>query len=426
MNRNGLLHNKGCAMLPNQARSGANRILFLGFMTAMLIGGTITVSAQGDSSTCPAYIETVLDSVSAACAGISRNQVCYGNNSIEAQWNSSIDFAAPGDRASVIALRRLVTAPLQPDAGTWGVAMLALQANLPDATPGQNVTFIVFGDAEVTPERSVPGYDAPMQVFRLSTGITGIACQDVAQSGMIVQAPEATTVNFRINDVEVKVGSSALFQIDGDDLTVDTIEGFIEVTADGATEVAGEGVSVRVPRGGRPLRAALTRLSRASNVPWRLLPRQVRAMPSIPEGQIVSLNDCFHPSAQRAARNPIAVRAGEPIVLRLTIPHSALELARAIQRRTRNALFIDGQTMPPLTRVGPWRGIGEEFGGALGIEVYWALPARESGTVRVRLDMRTLDGQPIMTGVDGPDRDRLPEIILPQRSTFCALQIGGV
>jgi len=152
----------------------------------------------------------------------------------------------------------------------------------------------------------------------------------------------------------------------------------------------------------------------------------VRAMPSIPEGQIVSLNDCFHPSAQRAARNPIAVRAGEPIVLRLTIPHSALELARAIQRRTRNALFIDGQTMPPLTRVGPWRGIGEEFGGALGIEVYWALPARESGTVRVRLDMRTLDGQPIMTGVDGPDRDRLPEIILPQRSTFCALQIGGV
>jgi len=33
--------------------------------------------------------------------------------------------------------------------GEWGIALLRVQANLPDTAPGQNVTVLMFGDAEI-------------------------------------------------------------------------------------------------------------------------------------------------------------------------------------------------------------------------------------------------------------------------------------
>ena len=122
-----------------------------------------------------------------------------------------------------------------------------------------------------------------MQAFNLSTRIGSLSCGDVADSGVLVQAPENTTVNFLINGVEINVGSSALLQNDGDDLSVNTVEGFVQVTSQGATEVAGEGLRVHVPRGQRPVQAAIEQSARVRNAPWRLLPRQVIAHPPPPE-----------------------------------------------------------------------------------------------------------------------------------------------
>lgn len=392
----------------------------------LLAGG---VAAQ-EGTTCPAYVETALDAVSETCGAMGRNQVCYGNNAIDADFdaeNVPVSFEMPGDRASIVGLEKLVTAPLTPDENIWGVAVMALQANLPDTTPGQNVTFILFGDAEVTSDETEGGdYAAPMQAFRLETRINGLNCEDVPESGLLVQAPEETTVNFLINGVEVKVGSSALLQIDTGDLTVDTIEGFVEVTASGVTEVAGEGVSVRVPRGQRPLRAAITRAARVARAPWRLLPRQVRALPPPPEtSQTVNLNDCFYPNAARAASNPVSVRAGEPLALRFSVPHRSLELARVIQRRTQTRLRIDAEPTPVYTRVGPWHGQDGEYGENFGIELYWLIESPEEGEIRILLESESLTGRPIQTGVDGPDADNEPEIIPARRQLYCVLQANG-
>ncbi|MFN8447801.1 MAG: hypothetical protein U0521_04195 [Anaerolineae bacterium] len=373
---------------------------------------------------CPAFVDHALDAVGETCGALGRNQVCYGNRAVDALFDSSapIDFADPGDRASILSLRHLTTAALRPDEDLWGVAVLALQVNLPDNLPGQNATFIVFGDAELTPDDAQSGYDAPMQAFSLATHIGGIDCAEVPDSGLLVQAPEDATVNFLVNGVEVNVGSSALFQIDGDDLTVDTVEGVVAVTSDGASEVVGEGLSVRVPRGRHPLQAALTRSQRVRNAPWRLLPRQINTFPPPPDGQIVALNQCAFPNTQRAAQNPVSVRAGEPVVLRFTIPQQSLELARIIQRQTRNQLFINGEVVAPYTRIGPWRGNEDEFGQALGIEFYWLIEAPEAGNYRIALDSQSVTGRPIVTGIDGPDPDNQPEIIPAQRRFYCLVQ----
>ena len=377
---------------------------------------------------CPAYVNQAINEASQTCGTMGRNQVCYGNSSIVSQFDPSavgVHFSIPGDRASVLNLERLVTAPLQPDTNTWGIALMSLQANLPDNLPGQNATFIILGDTELKPDPSAStDYKAPMQAFSLTTHIGGLSCGDVPESGVLVQAPENTTVNFMINGVEVNVGSSALIEDDTDNLTVSTIEGFVQVTSNGATEVAGEGLNVQVPRGQRPHQAAIERSARVRNAPWRLLPRQVAALPPPPDGQIVKLEDCFYPRTRGAAQNPVLVKAGEPVVLRLSIPHDSLPRARIIQQQARQRLLVNGIQQPIYTRIGPWRGQSGEYGSHYGIEFYWLLAPPQPGDLHVVLQTQSLDGQPIYTGIDGPDPDNLPDVIPAQMSRFCLIQAG--
>ncbi|MBK8020239.1 MAG: hypothetical protein IPK19_02150 [Chloroflexi bacterium] len=408
-------------------RARFQRLMLRGSATTFLLALLGVSVALAQTTDCPAFVDQAIEAASATCGAMGRNTVCYGNNAIEAEFANATTFAKPGDMASVIDLQRLATAPLIPEDQIWGVAVLALQADLPDVAIGQNVTFIVFGDAQVTPEspeEAGEAYPAPMQAFRLDTRLTGINCQDVPESGMLVQAPEATTVNFRINGVEVKVGSTAMLQVEGEELEVSTIEGFVEVTSAGVSEVAGEGTTLRVARGRRPLRAALTRAARVARAPWRLLPRRVAAMPPPPDGQVVTLNECFFQSAQRAARNPVQVRAGETVVLRFNIPVAALPMARIYMQQTRSTIRVNGEVVPVYTRVGPWRGGDGEFGESFGMEFYWLIESPPQGLLRIQRDTVSTSGNPIPTLIDGPDPDRQPEVIPARSRAFCAVQVG--
>ena len=57
----------------------------------------------------------------------------------------------------------------------WGIAVLKAQANLPDALPGQNVTFLLFGDTTV----DNPSPD--MHAVTVSTRIGTTNCADVPE-----------------------------------------------------------------------------------------------------------------------------------------------------------------------------------------------------------------------------------------------------
>ncbi len=119
-----------------------------------LICMTAGVVMAQDDDTCPVIVQQALDAVDTLCAGIGRNEVCYGNVAITANARdgmTNFTFDTPGDVVSVGAVESLQLQPMDIDAGTWGMALLRVQANIPDTLPGQAVTFLLFGDTEFEP-----------------------------------------------------------------------------------------------------------------------------------------------------------------------------------------------------------------------------------------------------------------------------------
>jgi uncharacterized protein YraI len=122
-------------------------ILLLLFLAA---GGLLPVVRAQEGDSCPVFVTAALQSVQTACANVGRNQACYGNNAVIAEfWQERDDllFSAPNDRVALVDLRRVSTAPLDLDKRLWGVVVLKAQANLPMTLPGQAVTFLLMGDA---------------------------------------------------------------------------------------------------------------------------------------------------------------------------------------------------------------------------------------------------------------------------------------
>lgn len=342
-------------------------VVCLGLVLGWRIG-VAPIRAQDGGATCPAIVQEALARASEACGGaLNRNTACYGNTAITATgWDAAPleAFAAPGDRLNVADLAALITAPLDEAAGEWGVAVMALQADLLDSLPGQSVTFVVFGDTvlrnavepldtaagaavtcpgqlgtglnvraapttsaaiigglaagdEVTitgrfvgggwyridyagdegwifappvtlrcdaePPAAIPGTDAaalaPMQAFSLSSGLGAPVCAEAPRDGVLVQAPQDTTVHFLVNGIEVEVGSTAyLSQAVGAGFEISTLAGTVNVTSGGATETVPAGLWTTVAADTAP--AAPTSFSGAraqelAALPFDLLPEPV-------------------------------------------------------------------------------------------------------------------------------------------------------
>src|SRR5215207_8960324 len=164
------------------------------FSTLFIVGYGIA------QNTCSTLVENAIQSVASACYGISRNQVCYGNISLDIISKAEapeFTFERVGDIVDVNYLSTLKVAPLNELQGIWGMAMLQLQADIPDTLPGQNVTFLVFGDVEL--ENRASPEQSPMQTFYLRTAVGDAACVNAPDSGVLVQTPEGVkSVHFNI------------------------------------------------------------------------------------------------------------------------------------------------------------------------------------------------------------------------------------
>lgn len=124
----------------------------------MMLLSVAVIVAQAD---CTALMEDAFSALDANCNSAGRNEACYGFNRVEASFLSQIDastFSQPRDIAAVADIATIRTAPLSSANGTWGIALMNIQANLPDTLPGQSVTFILMGDVEI--ENAVAPEDA--------------------------------------------------------------------------------------------------------------------------------------------------------------------------------------------------------------------------------------------------------------------------
>jgi hypothetical protein len=163
------------------------RLIALGFI--ILSGVILTVPggvrAQGEGDTCPGIALAALTVADQVCAGTGRNQACYGHLLLEAEPQPGVvDFAFEriGDIVDAAALRSLRLSPMDTAAGSWGIALLRLQADLPETMPGENVTLLLFGDTQITAADQAGR--VPMQAFYLCTGLGVAPCRPAPDSGI--------------------------------------------------------------------------------------------------------------------------------------------------------------------------------------------------------------------------------------------------
>jgi hypothetical protein len=117
-------------------------------LSMLLLCVVTTAAAQTD---CPTIVRTALSALDAACTDTGRNQACYGNVQLVAtpRDGATLAFDVAGDRANVTDIRTLQLSSMSLADSSWGVALMQVQANLPDTLPGQNVTFLLFGNVEI-------------------------------------------------------------------------------------------------------------------------------------------------------------------------------------------------------------------------------------------------------------------------------------
>lgn len=129
------------------------KTLILG-LTLLLLGlFSWATTAQESTDACPALVQRALVEMEGNCDNLDRNSACYGFNQVDSSFTEPVAedfFTAPADTTSLNTLQSIQTSPLDIDAERWGVAVMNAQANVPNILPGQAVTFILMGDAQVT------------------------------------------------------------------------------------------------------------------------------------------------------------------------------------------------------------------------------------------------------------------------------------
>lgn len=162
----------------------------------VLLACFTTVVAQ--IGQCPPLVTQALQTVQDVCADTGRNQACYGSTQLQAEFQpgfTNVSFSKPGELINVDGLRSLQSSPADPTSAVWGIAMMRLQANLPDTLPGQTVTLLVMGGTQV--ENAVQGDpDAPTLKFNASedTILRAAPTADGQLIGAIVADDPATAL----------------------------------------------------------------------------------------------------------------------------------------------------------------------------------------------------------------------------------------
>lgn len=213
---------------------------------AILLLASVTIASA--QTQCAALVQEAINLVANTCVGMGRNEVCHGYFRVEAQprdQSPAFSFAL-GDIVDVTDVASLRTYPFNAETHEWGIALMNLQANLPDELPGANVSFLLLGDTNVS-NMSAEG-ERPMQTLRLETGITGTACGDAPSNGLLIQTPHGVgRVMLNINEVDISLGSTVFVEAPaGGIMTISTLEGSAYVSVNGMNQTALPGYKVQI------------------------------------------------------------------------------------------------------------------------------------------------------------------------------------
>lgn len=140
------------------ARTSRFLILFALVASSVLFASSSlpaeVLAQRGDDTlnSCPVMVSDALQLLGDNCDGVERNGACYGYYDVNATFSGEVDpdiFSEPSDLAALSQITALRTAPVDLEENRWGIAVMEVQANVPNTLPGQSVIFLLMGDAEV-------------------------------------------------------------------------------------------------------------------------------------------------------------------------------------------------------------------------------------------------------------------------------------
>lgn len=206
--------------------------------------------AQSDTD-CDEIVTTALEETDETCFTIGRNEVCYGHYQVTAYDDAGepvMTLAEIGDVTDIVDIAKIQTAELNLDDDQWGIVLMRLQANVQGSIPGQPVTFLLFGDAQLSHTQNE---SSTAHGFVLTSGIGTNECGDLPTGGVIFQSPEGPQqLNLTLNNVDITAGSTLFAQLTADGtLQVALIEGDAQVSFDGVTQPLEPETAVQIPIG---------------------------------------------------------------------------------------------------------------------------------------------------------------------------------
>jgi LysM repeat protein len=186
------------------------------FLTLFLLACTCLI-AQAQNETCPEIVQQALAPVGELCNALDRNAACYGATMVDsttfADPRPANFFLAPGDHADLALLREIHPRPLDEASQTFGVALLNVQADVPNALPGQSVIFMLVGDARLTNDVPPDSTRAtPFQSFYFMPGVGQAECYE-AEPMLTIQTPGNITITITLNGVETQMSPGTLLTI---------------------------------------------------------------------------------------------------------------------------------------------------------------------------------------------------------------------
>lgn len=129
-------------------------LLFIIALRGLSADSPSLAHAQADV-TCPTLVDRALAEADANCDGLGRNSACYGFNRVSALFVDDVSgdfFSFPSDQAALERFETITTTALDVNRDQWGLALLNVQANVPDTLPGQGVVFVLMGDSDLQNE----------------------------------------------------------------------------------------------------------------------------------------------------------------------------------------------------------------------------------------------------------------------------------
>jgi hypothetical protein len=216
------------------------------------VSPTVTTSTNSDAApteelACPVLIQQAIEAANQQCQAVDRNQTCYGNYSLQAESRSgaALPFAEPGDVVNLSEIKSLSLAAFDQTIPEWGVALMKVQADVPDTLPGQNVTVVLFGNVQIEDQSPDPNH--PMQAFYFQSGIGNAPCAGVPGDGILIQTPQGVgEIHLTINEAQISLGSTAFVQAQpNDEMVISVVEGQAQVSAFDKTVIVPAGALTR-------------------------------------------------------------------------------------------------------------------------------------------------------------------------------------